>query len=222
MRKGWPVREVIVPSIEEDRQLIDSILAGDPHAWDNIIRRFSDMVWRILRGRFRLSKDDAPDIFQEIFVALQKDDFRRIRQWRGEVPLDAYMAVVSSRLTQDILRSTRRNKEVTQDPPPGSDKGDPPQEIVDHGPDPLAAMELAERRHAVIACRERLGSRDQELLKLRYDLELQYRGIADRMKMTVNNVGVALSRAEERLRQCLRQHFRELFSKWGDVAPATV
>ena len=97
-----------MPSIEEDRQLIDSILAGDPHAWDNIIRRFSDMVWRILRGRFRLSKDDAPDIFQEIFVALQKDDFRRIRQWRGAVPLDAYLAVVLSRLTQEILRTTRR------------------------------------------------------------------------------------------------------------------
>ena len=213
---------MIVPSIEEDRQLIDSILAGDPHAWDNIIRRFSDMVWRILRGRFRLSKDDAPDIFQEIFVALQKDDFRRIRQWRGAVPLDAYMAVVLSRLTQDILRTTRRKTEATQDPPADSGGRDPSQEIPDRGPDILLVMELAERRHAANTCWERLGPRDQELLNLRYDLELQYRGIADRLQMTVNNVGVALGRAEERLRQCLRQHFRELFSNWGDAAPATV
>jgi len=208
--------------MDDDRQLIDSILVGDPKAWEKIVRRFSDMVWRILLGRFRLSRDDAPDVFQEIFLALQKDDFRRIRQWRGEVPLDAYMAVVLSRLTQDILRTTQRNTEVTQDPPPGTEGRDPNQVIPDPGPDPLIVMELAERRHAVNTCRERLGPRDQELIKLRYELALQYRGIADRMKMTVNNVGVALSRAEERLRQCLRQHFRELFSNWGDAAPASV
>ena len=211
-----------MPSIDEDRQLIDSILAGDPRAWEKVVRRFSDMVWRILLGWFRLSRDDAADAYQEIFLALQKDDFRRIRQWRGEVRLDAYMAVVLSGLTQDILRAMRRNTDVVQDPPPDSKGRNPSRELPDPGPDPSIVMELAERRHAVITCRERLGSRDQELLKLRYDLELQYRGIADRMKMTVNNVGVALSRAEERLRQCLRQHFRELFSNWGDAAPATV
>jgi hypothetical protein len=37
-------------SIDEDRQLIDSILAGDPQAWEMIVQRFSGMVWRILRG----------------------------------------------------------------------------------------------------------------------------------------------------------------------------
>jgi len=33
----------------------------------------------------------------------------------------------------------------------------------------LIVLELAERRHAVNTCRERLGPRDQELLNLRYD-----------------------------------------------------
>jgi RNA polymerase sigma factor (sigma-70 family) len=209
-------------STSDDQQLIDSILAGDPRAWEKIVRRFSDMVWRILLGRFRLSKDDAFDVFQEIFLALQKDDFRRIRQWRGEVPLDAYMAVVLSRLTQDVLRAMRRNTEVVQNPPPDSEGRDLSRELPDPGPDPLIVMELAERRHAVNTCRERLGHRDQELIKLRYELALQYRGIADRLQMTVNNVGVSLSRAEERLRQCLQQHFRELFSNWGGAASATV
>lgn len=211
-----------MPLIEEDRQLIDSILVGDPKAWEKVVRRFSDMVWRILLGRFRLSKDDAPDVFQEIFLALQKDDFRRIRQWRGEVPLDAYMAVVLSRLTQDTLRAMRRNAGVAQDPLPDSEGRDPSQELPYSGPDPLIVMELAERRHAVNTCRERLAPRDQELLKLRYELELQYRGIAGRLQITVNNVGVALGRAEERLRQCLRQNFRELFANWGGAASAAV
>jgi len=211
-----------VTPTDEDRQLIESILAGDPQAWERIVRRFSGMVWRILRGRLHLCQDDAGDAFQEIFLALQKDDFRRIRHWHGEAPLDAYMAVVLSRLTQDVLRAARRHKEVTQDPPLGREERDANQETPDPGPDPLAVRELAERRHAVNTCRERLTLRDQELLKLRYDQELQYRAIAKRLQMTVNNVGVALGRAEERLRQCLKQHFRELFPGWGDPAQASV
>ena len=59
---------MIVFSTDEDRKLIDSILADDPNAWEKVLRRFSDMVWRILLGRFRLSEDDAPDVFQEIFL----------------------------------------------------------------------------------------------------------------------------------------------------------
>ncbi len=208
--------------MDEDRQLIDSILAGDPQAWEKIVRRFSGMVWRILRGRFRVAKDEAEDVFQEIFLGLQKDDFRRIRQWKGKAPLDAYMAVVLRHLAQDILQVIWQHKEVIQDPPPGREGHDPILETPDPDPGALVKMLLIERRHAVDTCRERLLARDQELLKLRYDLELQCRGIADRLKMTVNNVGVALGRAEERLRQCLKQHFRDLFPDWGDTAQASV
>lgn len=207
--------------IDEDRQLIDSILAGEPQAWEKIVRRFSDMVWRILRGRFRVATDEAADAFQEIFLLLQKNNFRRVRQWKGEAPLDAYMAVVLSRLTLDVLRK-HAHKLVIQDPPPGREGRDPSQESPDPGPDPLAVRLLAERRHAVNTCRTRLGPRDQELLKLRYDLELQYREIAGRLKMTATNVGVALGRAEERLRNCLLQHFLDLFPGWGDTAQVSV
>ena len=209
---------------DEDRQLIESILAGDPQAWEKTVQRFSSMVWRILRGRFRFSQDDAADAFQEIFLALQKDDFRRVRQWRGEAPLDAYMVVVVSRLAQDVLRAARRAQEPIQDGATEREgDGDASAlDLPDDAPGPLAVRELAEQRHAVTTCRERLGARDQELLKLRYDQELQYRAIAKRLQMTVNNVGVALGRAEERLRQCLKQHFRELFPGWGDPAQASV
>jgi RNA polymerase sigma factor (sigma-70 family) len=210
--------------MDEDRQLIDSILTGDSQAWEQIVRRFSGMVWRILHGKFRLSREEAVDAFQEIFLAIQKDDFHRVRQWRGKAPLDAYMAVVLSRLAQDVLRAARRVQGPTGDGVTDREEDGKPSVLdpPDPGPDPLAVRELAERRHAVNTCRERLGPRDQELLKLRYDLELQYRGIAGRLQLSVNNVGVALGRAEARLRQCLKQHFRDHFPGWGDTAQASV
>jgi RNA polymerase sigma factor (sigma-70 family) len=205
-------------SAGEDRQLIDSILAGDPQAWEQVVRRFSGMVWRILRGQLRVRADEAEDAFQEIFLALQGDDFRRIRQWRGSVPLDAFMAVVLSRLARDVLRAARRSGGPTADVPATNGERGPAPDPPDPGPGPLEVALLAERRHAVATCRKRLAPRDQELLKLKHDEGLQYRGIAGRLQITVNNVGVALSRAEARLRQCLQQHFGSLFAGWGDAA----
>ncbi|HSB77479.1 MAG TPA: sigma-70 family RNA polymerase sigma factor, partial [Candidatus Methylomirabilis sp.] len=81
---------------------------------------------------------------------------------------------------------------------------------------------LAERRQAVQACRRRLASRDQELLDLRYGLDLKYQAIAKRLKMTISHVGVALSRAEERVRRCLRDHYPDLFTDWSEGSPAEV
>jgi RNA polymerase sigma-70 factor (ECF subfamily) len=196
--------------MDDDRQLIDSILAGDPRAWERIVQRFSAMVWRILRGECRLPQDRAEDAFQDIFIALQKDDFRRIRQWRGHAPLDAYIVVVVRRLVCDFLRAQKA--EETADPP----------DSVDPSPTPEEVALLAERRRAVQACRGRLAPRDRELLDLRYNLELQYRAIANLMKMTVSNVGVALSRAEERVRRCLQEHYPDLFGGWEEGVRAAV
>jgi RNA polymerase sigma-70 factor, ECF subfamily len=185
---------------DDDRDLIDCILAGDPLAWEKCVRRFSDMVWRILRGPLRLSNDKAADAFQDIFLALQKDNFRRIRQWRGRAPLDAYMVVVVRRLVWDHLRAQPHEKGLD------GDDADP----VDSGPTPEEEALRAERQRAVQTCRERLAERDRELLDLRYALGLRYQAIAIRMNMTVSNVGVVLSRAEERIRRCLRERYPDL------------
>jgi len=201
-----------VPSIDEDRQLIDSIRAGDPRAWEKCVQRFSDMVWRVLRGSLRLSTDDAADAFQEIFLKLQEKDFHRLRQWRGRAPLDAYMVVVVRRLARDHLRAQHQEKVVEGANP------DP----IDPAPTPEEVALLAERQRAVQTCRERLAARDRELLDLRYTLGLSYQAIAARMRMTVSNVGVALSRAEARIARCLRERYPNLFGDWEEGVPAAV
>jgi len=198
--------------VEDDRHLIDCIRAGDPLAWEKCVQPFSDMVWRILRGSLHLSMDDAADAFQEIFLKLQENDFRRLRQWRGRAPLEAYLVVVVRRLARDYVRAQHHDKVVEGANP------DP----VDPAPTPEEVALLAERQQAVQTCRERLAARDRELLDLRYTLDLSYQTIAARMRMTVSNVGVALSRAEARIARCLRERYPSLFGDWEEGVPAAV
>ena len=52
----------------------------------------------------------------------------------------------------------------------------------------------------------KLSERDRDLIHRRYYQEESYREIADALGLTVNHVGVALFRAESRLKLILKKH----------------
>jgi len=52
----------------------------------------------------------------------------------------------------------------------------------------------------------KLSERDRDLIHRRYYLEESYREIANALGITVNHVGVALFRAESRLKLILKKH----------------
>ena len=55
-----------------------------------------------------------------------------------------------------------------------------------------------------------LSMRERELIHRRYYREESYREIAEALGITVNHVGVALLRAESRLRAVLQKHRADL------------
>jgi RNA polymerase sigma factor (sigma-70 family) len=52
----------------------------------------------------------------------------------------------------------------------------------------------------------KLSERDRDLIHRRYYQEESYREIAEALGLTVNHVGVALFRAESRLKLILKKH----------------
>jgi RNA polymerase sigma factor (sigma-70 family) len=56
------------------------------------------------------------------------------------------------------------------------------------------------------AAMKKLSERDRDLIHRRYYLEESYREIAESLGITVNHVGVALFRAESRLKVILKKH----------------
>jgi RNA polymerase sigma factor (sigma-70 family) len=59
---------------------------------------------------------------------------------------------------------------------------------------------------ALKAALQKLSDRDRDLIHRRYYLEESYREIGIALGMTVNHVGVALFRAESRLKVILEKH----------------
>jgi RNA polymerase sigma-70 factor (ECF subfamily) len=63
------------------RSLLDRARAREPAAWDRIVALYAPLVIRWCRG-WRLSEEDAADVFQEVFqsVAAHLSAFRRNRE----------------------------------------------------------------------------------------------------------------------------------------------
>lgn len=175
-----------------DQELIHRLIDGDPAAADLFVLRFSRFVWAILVRSFRLPQAQAEEIYQEVFLRLWEDDYRRLTLWSGQGSFASYLGPIVRHLALDALRAQGRR------PLDGSEEGQnrEPRE-TEPSPEELALVQ--EQRRVLQQAVEGLSERDRELFQRRFEREQSYKEIAAAMSMTVNHVGVALKRLETRL-----------------------
>ena len=176
-----------------DQELISRVIDCDPAAADLFVLRFSRFVWAILVRSFRLPQTQAEEIYQEVFLRLWEDDYRRLALWSGQGSFASYLGPIVRHLALDALRAQGRRQPLD---------GSEDRQGQEHRQSEPGAEELAlvqEQRRAVEQALEGLGERDRELYRRRFGCEESYKEIAAAMGMTVNHVGVALKRLEVRL-----------------------
>jgi RNA polymerase sigma factor (sigma-70 family) len=183
-------------------------LAGDNAAADEFVDRYWRFVGSVLMRCVRLSQVDFEEVFQQVWIHLWEDNYRRLRQWRGDGEFRSYLAALVRHLALDyasrIGAENRRDERNADDIEGKSNELPTPH----RGPDQL--MLVSELRRIIKEGLKHLKARDRELIERRHVGEQSYRDIADAMSLTVNHVGVALARAEERLRKNLSELYREL------------
>ena len=67
----------------EEKRLVDRVLAGDEEAIRDFYETYKGLFYSIIR-RFRFNEGDADDLFSQFIMRLVEDDWRRVRQWRGD------------------------------------------------------------------------------------------------------------------------------------------
>ena len=53
-------------------ELIARVNAGESTAWDDLVRRYTPLLWSVARS-FRLSEEDANDVIQATWLRLVED-----------------------------------------------------------------------------------------------------------------------------------------------------
>ena len=192
----------------EEADLIRRARAGDDDAYERLVRQHQDAVFRLaylLLG----SADDAEDTAQEVFIRVHRaldrfDDSRPLRPW---------LLSITANAARNRRRSWGRYTAALR------------RLIV---PEPsLSAETLALEANARIEAQalwqaiKRLNTIDQEVIYLRYFLELSVNEAAEALNVEPGTVKSRLSRALGRLRDVIERDFPLLYEGHADRSSPT-
>lgn len=183
-------------------------IAREPRAWQEFVDRFVGLVLHVIdhtaqARSLALPQEDREDLVAEVFVVLLQDDFRVLRQFRGDSSLATYLTVVARRV---VLRQLARQQTsaTTLEAVRQSVRGHqgPTRSGSHPGPSELRGSEQRiVDRDELERMMARLNGAEAEVVRL-YHLEgKSYREISDRIGMPENSIGPTLSRARMKMRE---------------------
>lgn len=176
----------------EESTLVRHAANGDAAAWESLMRAHQEAVFRfayLLLG----DPDDAEDIAQESFLRAWK----HLKQFDATRPLKPWLLSITSNLASNRRRSAGRYfaalLRAFRDEPTTI-------RIEDKSAQHLEANEL---RNAV----QKLNPADQQVIYLRYFLDLSVGETAQALQVAEGTVKSKLSRALAKLRAVIQQDF---------------
>jgi RNA polymerase sigma factor (sigma-70 family) len=178
--------------------LVARVGDGDQEAWDEIIERYSPLVWNIC-GRYQLNRHDIDDVGQSVWLLLVEN----IASLREAAALPGWLATTTKRECLRVLRAGRRHEHADL----------PAEDQMPSDPDAMAIEEeviVAERNAALRAAFAELPPRCYQLLSMLVsDPPPPYAEISAKLGIPVGSIGPTRARCLARLRRS--PHIAALF-----------
>lgn len=173
---------------------------GDTTAWETLVGQYQEAVFRLaylLLG----DADEAKDVAQETFIRA----FRALDRFDSTRPLRPWLLRITTNLAYNRRRAVARYLAALQRLVRLA-----PEEPLTPAPDETLPREDTSMLWQAV---RRLNSVDQEIIYLRYFLELSVAETAEVINMAPGTVKSRLSRALERLRRVVEREFPSLWKE---------
>ena len=167
-------------STMSDAEIVRLCRAGDAGAWNELVERYSRYVYAICTRGFRLSDEDAEDVFQDVFTRV----YTRLDTLRDDAALRPWIAQLTRRRCLDAVAS--KGREVPADDETTAEE----------------STDLAEIEEA-FAVREALAGLPepcQDILDRFFARDQSYRTIADELGIPSGTIASRIARCLARLR----------------------
>jgi RNA polymerase sigma-70 factor, ECF subfamily len=185
---------------EKEKTLIAGCLRSEKAAWDSFVAQYSNLVYHTMKKTLSLHHvetrpDLVEDLYQHFFLSLLRNDYKKLRQFRGThgCSLASWLRLLTARLTIDFLRK--------QAPTSGEAAG----VLTRHSSDLAEPLLNEEQERLMNQAIQTLTPRDRILLDLCYRQALGSEQIAVLLKTSVNAVYAQKSRLLEKIREMLRR-----------------
>ena len=176
------------PGEPADGELVERARRGDVGAYEQIVERYREPVFRVAYLVTR-SSADAQEAAQDAFVKA----YAALGRFRSGAPLKPWLMRIAVNEARNRVRSAARREALAL-----RAAAERPPEDADQSPE--AALLAAEQRRELLAGLERLREEDRLAIVCRYFLELSERETADVLGWRRGTLKSRLSRALGRLR----------------------
>jgi RNA polymerase sigma-70 factor (ECF subfamily) len=166
-----------------DKDLVRACREGDQQAWAMLVERFSRYVYAIALQAFRLSVQDAEDVFQEVFTRT----YEHLDRLHSDESIRPWIGQLTRRLAIDRLRLAQRES-----------LGDDALELIDGQAD--RELERIELAVGIRAAMETLPVHCQEILDRFFARNQSYHEIAAALDLPMGTIASRISRCLAKLR----------------------
>jgi RNA polymerase sigma factor (sigma-70 family) len=165
-----------------DAQLVARCRKGDEDAWRELVTRFSRYVYAICCQAYRLSQEDAEEVFQEVFTRT----YEHLEKLRSDEAIRPWIGQLTRRTCIDRLRAGSREEIVDPDTMPG-------------GADDT--METLDEAFAVHEAMATLSENCREILDRFFAQDESYHTIGAALGIPSGTIASRISRCLSRLRE---------------------
>ena len=170
-----------------DPELIRACLKGDQAAWNELVKRYSRLVYSIALNT-GLTAADADDIFQNVFMII----YRRLETLRDDKLIVAWIIRITYHECQHLYKRNPHAKELDEN-------------IVDDNELPQEQVELWEKRFLVHQALDQMDPNCRNLLEMLF-FEIptpSYQTIASRLGIPEGSIGPNRARCFKKLETIL-------------------
>lgn len=163
-----------------DAELVRRCRTDDPAAWNELVERYERYVYAIAVRGFRLSDEDAEDVFQDVFTRA----FLRLETLRDDAAFRPWIAQLTRRRCLDLVAGSGRELPVE-----------------DHAADERSTdLDEVEEAFAVRQALAGLSEACQEILDRFFTQDQSYRTISHELEIPAGTIASRIARCLGRLR----------------------
>lgn len=179
----------------DDRELVERARLGQGAAFGELVRRYRDEVFRVVRCTASLDPHRVEDAAQEVFLRA----WRGLEGFRGDASFRTWLLRIAVNTTLKEVEKIRNRPP----PPRGADPLEGPREPVDDGAPPWARLLDEERLRAVREALARLDEVFRTAVVLRDVDGLSYEEISEILGVPVGTVRSRIHRGRREIRRMI-------------------
>ncbi len=181
--------------VAEDPQLVEWALEGDNRAFEFLVTRYKESIYRLLVARLggSGSAQDAQDILQESFIKV----YVNLHRYDSKYTFGQWIYTIVRNTLIDFQR--KRNDTLSLD----DNYSISPEEC---SPNPEQSIINSQKRTQIEQGIAQLKAPQQELFRMRFIEEYSYEEIAEKLKIPIGSVKTNIHRTRAQICRFITEH----------------